>query len=196
MNIFEEENDEFFGRFSTMVIILFAYYAVSYYGILYFNMKCQNLPSFTVVLLLIVLHIAQVAWLKQCFEGGNTTAAWLLIFVPALVLVLTFRYLDNQKKEQNKRLNLMLYQMQQQQQPGTFNPSAMQQQQMQQHQPAGQTLSPHNIDQLLHTAPGALNNQQMNTLMTSNNVPGYGDYMAQPYDANGLNPYSNLVSPF
>jgi uncharacterized membrane protein YhaH (DUF805 family) len=199
-NIFNEDDDTVFHRFSTITLCLFIYHIITYYGILKYHMKCQNLPNFYVILLLIIFHIIQVIMIKKLHDEEQWIWMWILVIGPMFFYVCVMHYYDYLKKEQSKRINLMLYQMQQQNQPTLLT------QAQQQPPPNGLYTDPNSplVQNYLNVPPQNLNPVQMNAIMNSNDIPAYGDYvsqfnsmnMAQPFNKSALNPYVEHISPF
>lgn len=202
-NIFDEPESNYFHRFSIMMIACFIYYAITYYGLLKYHLQCLNLPNITTLLILIVFHLAQVVAVKKLHDEGKYFWTWTVILLPVFLYVIVLKYYDYMRKQQANKLNLMLYQMQQQNQP-MLNHNV-------QFQPQQNSTPPNTNMMTVNTAQGApmnppMYNQMSQPMMTD--MPVYGDYvsqfnsinqpmmnMAQPY-GNTFNPYTEPFSPF
>lgn len=201
-NIFDEPEENYFHRFSIMIIVLFVYYAITYYGLLKYHLKCLNLPDFTTIIILIIFHLIQVIAIKKLHSDEQWIWVWVLIILPVFLYIIILRYYDYMRKNQADKLNLMLYQMQQQNQP--IVPSNVQ------FQPQQNTTPP--MPQFPAQMPtNPLMQQQMMANQSASNMmdmPAYGDYvsqynsinqpmmnMAQPF-GNSFNPYAENYSPF
>ena len=195
-NIFDEPETNYFHRFSVMIICLFIYYAVTYYGLLKYHLQCVNLPHFTTLIILIIFHLAQVIAIKKLHNEQQWFWTWIVILVPVFLYIVVLRYYDYMRKQQANKLNFMLYQMQQQNQP-ILNHNI-------QFQPQQNTSPPNTQMMSVNTVQAA---PMINQPMMSD-MPAYGDYvaqfnsinqpmmnMAQPF-GNTFNPYTEPFSPF
>ena len=205
-NIFNESESNYFHRFSVMIISLFVYYAITYYGLLKYHLQCLNLPHFTTLIIIIVFHLVQVVAVKKLHDDGKYFWTWTVILLPVFLYIIVLRYYDYMRKQQANKLNLMLYQMQQQNQP-SLNHNI-------QFQPQQNTTPPNTQMMTVNTAQGAMisppysNHGLMMNQPMMNDMPAYGDYvsqfnsinqpmmnMTQPY-GNTFNPYNEPFSPF
>lgn len=188
-NFFDEEEENIYQRFSTIVFGIFALYLTAYYGILRYYLKCPNMPSWTTVIAIIVFHIAQIVILRR-FHNENKMLWCLIIGFAPIVLYLMFsKYYEHMKTEEAKKINLMMYQLQQQNQPNQMllQQIAQQSPQQQMFTPPPQMMEPShqqpmytpNIDNLMQMQPQNLNQQQMQNIANSQQIPGYNDYMTQ-----------------
>ena len=145
---------------------LFVYYAVTYYGLLKYHLQCHNIPNVGTLILLIVFHIAQVILIKKFHSEERRTCAWVTVFLPVFLYLCILKYYDYMRKEQSKKMNMLLYQMQQQNQP--ILP------------PVTQQLSnnPMDVQQMMYNA-NQMNPNGMVTNQMNPEFPGYGDYVSQ-----------------
>ena len=187
-NIFNESQDNLIGRFSTLIILMFVYYAISYYGLLKCNFNCQNLPNFSVIVLLIIFHIGQVIWLRKIHEDELTIWCVLIAFGPVAAYLGILKYYEYMRKQQAQQMNLMLYQMQQQNQPQQIPQQSQPQPQLQQQQQQPQSLvhPPTSVPNPAIQIPVAQN--------TNPETPMYTDYISQHSWVGKPQPFS--LSPF
>lgn len=161
-NFFNENESNLLHRFSIIMCALFIYYAVTYYGLLKYHLQCHNIPNLGTLMLLIIFHIVQVVIVKKLHAEDRRTCAWITVFLPVFLYLCILKYYDYMRKEQAKKMNMMLYQMQQQNQP--ILP------------PVTQQLSnnPMDVQQMMQMNPNGMPMNQMNP-----EFPAYGDYVSQ-----------------
>ena len=185
-NAFDETEPILMHRFSTLIIAVFAYYAMIYYGAVKYTLNCPNIPNYSSIILLIGFHIVQVVILFKLHQDENTFWAVIVAFGPVFLWLVMMKYNKYQKQQQTERMTQMLYQLQQNNQPNIATsgfPIPPQQpipQQMSQNflpSPPVQQIIPSQLDNVLQTPPQNLTNSQMQTIMNSNQIPGYGDYV-------------------
>lgn len=197
-NIFEEEEEVIYERFSFVVLVMIVYYAIAYYGI-------AGLPFSKVhfVLIVLALHVVQIAFVYKFWCEGQTMIMWAIVILPMFLYLFAIKYRQHMKKKKASQMNQMLYQMQQGKQPkmnSLYNQdtsttgvqNALMKSQAQPSPTTIPTLHAQNA-QNYYAAP----QQQMGP-----QVNAYGDYVTQfnaqnatPFASNNLNPFSSM-SPF
>lgn len=201
-NPFDESEEAFYERFSFVLLIMLAYYAVSYYGL-----TGLPLQKIHIVICLLIAHVVQITLVRKLWIEQQTILMWAVIFVPMFLYLFLIKYKQHMKRKKALNMNQMLYQMQQQNQPnlgGLYNQdtsvSGIQ-----------NSILKKNAQPI--TAPPAqtipnLHQQQTQNYYTPSQqmgaqVPMYGGY-AQNYNAqntspfswDSLNPFSHTMSPF
>lgn len=199
-NIFEEGEENFWYRWSTLLIFTFIYYQVGYYLLLNKTAKCRNLPSLQVLIFIIVFHLLQVFAIFKLYQDEKFIAIWCVIIIPLIAYMMYCNYSKRIKEEQERKLQYMLYKLQSKKASNLFDQdtttTGMQ----------NQMIRDQNTNDLLHIKPQNLNHQEMKDIINSQNGVGYGDYISQ-YDAknsaetilNTLDPYNkqfSALSPF
>lgn len=100
-NIFNEEQDGIVQKFSTVIVFVFIYYALSYYFIL---SNPITKPHVAYMLMMIIIHIIHIILLKFFHSREEFSYMWIVAILP-LVLYLCFsKYkMYNKKKEEEKK---------------------------------------------------------------------------------------------
>lgn len=203
-NIFDEQEEVIYERFSFVLIAMLFYYAVSYYGI-------AGLPFSKIHIVICILagHIVQVCIIRKLWIEQQTMLMWGVIIVPMLLYLFLIKYKRHMQRKKAMSMNNMIYQMQQENQPslgGLYNQdtsvAGVQNSIIKQTAHPISAPPPQAIPNLHQQrsqnfyTPSA--NQQM-----GGQVPMYGDYVSQynpenasPFSLDSLNPFSNSMSPF
>ena len=176
-NFFNEESERFEERFSSMVIVAFAYYVIGYY-ILEVKERCKKLVDWKTLGIIIVFHIIQVSLAFKYWSEGNILYSWLFILVPLLIFVACKQYMSSYKKQTYMRMKA--YMQKRKGKRGQMfgqdtTPTGMQNEMIRNQQ--GRTVP----DDLYGIPPQELARTQMDNIMNSGNVPAYGDYVNE-YD--------------
>ena len=186
-NIFDEQEDGVCDRFSSVIFVLFGYFIICYWVIMRNMYRCNHLPDLPYILLLIVLHIGHIFILKWLFNKQGVSALLILAaFGPMILFIIFCKYVENSKKTNATRLQQMLYQMQQANQPILTQP--------QDSTPTGmhnQLLKAQSQNNGMISVPASsLTNSQVASLidpsMKGHEVLPYGDTMGGGYFSNGL----------
>lgn len=116
-NIFDEEEDNIFTRFSSVVFFVFIYYSLSYYFLINNKDKCLQKPKFINIFILIILHIIHVIVLKVLHNNELYSYMWILAILPLILFMFYNKYEENRMKREKEKMDKMYEQFKHQQQP-------------------------------------------------------------------------------
>jgi len=107
-NLFDENESYVLERFSTVIIFVFVYYAMSYY---FLNKspeeECLKYPALSKVVALLIFHVVHIVILRQLFEQEKTSIMWLVAILPLFLYLLYRKYEEYNKREQDKKMKAM-----------------------------------------------------------------------------------------
>jgi Ca2+/Na+ antiporter len=106
-NLFDENEDFFLQKFSTMLIFIFIYYSISYFFILQEPIKK---PHISFIFILILLHIIHIIIIKFLHNEEYYVYAWLAIIIPILLYLIYSKYNDYIKQKEKKKYDAMMEQ--------------------------------------------------------------------------------------
>ena len=104
-NFFDEPQEQIIERFSTLMLLLFVYYVVTYYGLLKYKCGATNLPSVTTIGMLMIMHVAQVMLLFHLHQLENMWMIIICAFGPVLLVMLYRKY--NKRFSQYEEMSIL-----------------------------------------------------------------------------------------
>jgi len=111
-NLFDENESYVLERFSTVIIFVFIYYAMSYY---FLNKstedECLKYPALSKVVALLIFHVVHIVILRQLFEQEKTSMMWLVAILPLFLYLLYRKYEEYNKREAEKKMKEMYAQI-------------------------------------------------------------------------------------
>lgn len=96
-DIFEENEDNIFFRFSSILLFIYIYYSLSYYFLLD---NTINKPHIFFIIILLILHLIHIIILKILYKNDLQIYAWLLAMIPLVFYLLYTKYRDIVKKNE------------------------------------------------------------------------------------------------
>lgn len=157
---------------------VFIFYGLSYYGILKIYWRCDRLPPFAYVLMLLLLHLGQAYLVLMFHERDQKAYALMVGFLPLILLFFFLRYqktITDKHEEQLKKAlqeQKLKQKMKEQQQLAQLDqPVAM--------GPDKYFNDPSVSPEMKNQAMYMYQQQHGGSILNSNTVPAYGDYVSQ-----------------
>ena len=105
MFFFIEENEEnIFERFSSILLSTFLYYTMSYYLL---NKDEIEKPGFFIYLSFIILHISHILLLKFLHYKEEYAIMWIVTILPLVIYIIYSKYITYKKKKDQIRKKKM-----------------------------------------------------------------------------------------
>ena len=100
-NIFNEEEEGVVQKFSTVIVFVFIYYALSYYFIL---SNPITKPHVSYMLIMIIMHIIHIILLKFFHSREQFSYMWITAILPLVIYLCFSKYkMYNKRKEDEKK---------------------------------------------------------------------------------------------
>jgi hypothetical protein len=209
LDIFEDIENDFFQRFSSILLFIYLYYSLSYYFLLDDQI---NKPHIIYILILLIFHLIHIILLKILHNNNLISYSWIFAMIPLIIYLFYTKYMERillnkqkikeemfiqiKKEMQNKQLNFLRNvnsQMPNQppQYPQQHQPQQHHQQQPPQYQ-QNQPNQPNQQNMVRHLDNSRnLENLQQNrgAIMQLNQQKNPNQLSAQPIQQMGVDPY-------
>lgn len=152
---------------------IFVFYGMAYYGMLKVYWDCDKLPPFGYVFMLLLLHLAQAYFVLYFHSLEQKAYALAIGFVPIILLFGFLRYQKNMQVLHEAKLKKILYEQKKKQKQKESSQLAQLDQPIQMGPDTYFSQDPMLQHQNMYMQ------QQPASVMNSNTVPAYGDYVSQ-----------------
>ena len=165
--------NEFWCNSNFLLGAIFVFYGLAYYGILKVYWDCEKLPPFGYVFMLLLLHLGQAYFVLHFHALDNKPYALLIGFAPIIVLFCFLRYQKSLQVQHEEQLKKVLYEQKKKQKMKEQTQLAQLDQPISMGPDTYFNQNPELQQQAMYM------NQQPSSILNSNTVPAYGDYISQ-----------------